>query len=222
MNREITTGGASIYPLQGDVKSSAGNNTVTVVGLNTIPLGPGFPSGGEVLTYDGPTNTLLLEAPVQQIELETNGSANSTQTLLNLAAGSNVTLTESAGTVTIASTGAGGAVTRSATTTNSNGSFWTWSDGFIEAWGEISIPSSGTEINGGTITFSTVFPTAVQSLQLTLVTLPNTGSFDIASVQAQSMTGSGAVINLQCSVPTGGGGTTFNQAVTVMWRAIGT
>lgn len=38
-------------------------------------------------------------------ELETNGTPNSTQTLLNLSAGSNVTLTEVAGTVTVAASG---------------------------------------------------------------------------------------------------------------------
>lgn len=44
------------------------------------------------------------------ITLETNGAANSSQVLLNLAAGANVTLTETGGTVTVASTGGGGSV----------------------------------------------------------------------------------------------------------------
>ena len=42
------------------------------------------------------------------ISLETNGVSNSNQSLLNLAAGTNVTLSNSAGTTTINATGAGG------------------------------------------------------------------------------------------------------------------
>src|SRR5277367_3863122 len=109
MNREITGGGgASVYPLVGDVQSTAGQGPVTVIGLQNIPVSVSFPTGGEVLTYDGPSNNLLLEAPVQQIELQTNGTPNSTQALLNIAAGTNVAITEAAGTVTISSTGGGG------------------------------------------------------------------------------------------------------------------
>ena len=222
MNREITTGGASIYPLQGDVVSSAGNNTVTVVGLNTIPLGLGFPTGNEVLTYDATTNTLELEQPAQQIDLQTNGVDNSTQSLLNLAAGSNVTLTESGGTVTIAATGGGGGTTRGATNTNINGSWWVWSDGILEMWGNISVLASlGQPLNTGTITFPTAFINNVQSLVVTVDGLPKAGPADIAGAQVSAVTLTGATVNLQCSVPSGGGGATFDQNVAVFWRAIG-
>lgn len=225
MNREIVGGGgASIYPLNGDVESTPGSTTVTVVGLQNIPVITSFPTGGEVLTYDGPTNTLLLEAPLSQVELQTNGVDNSTQTLLNLVAGTNVTLTEVAGAVTIDSTGGGGSgIGRSAITTNANGSYYTWTDGLIEQWGSISIPSSGTNTSGGVITFPLTFPTAVMNVQVSLAGLPNSGSFvDQASIQmTAAAVVTGVSVQMQCSVPTGGGGTTFNQTTTVYWRAIG-
>ncbi len=52
------------------------------------------------------TNTPAVSGPT----LETNGTTNSTQSVLNLVAGSNVTLSESAGSVTISSTGGGGGI----------------------------------------------------------------------------------------------------------------
>lgn len=113
MNREIVGGGgAAIYPLVGDVTSTAGNTTVSVTGIQGIPVQPSFPIGGEVLTYDVSSNTLILEAPAAGgPELQTNGTDNSTQTLLNLAEGTNITLTESAGTVTITASTPTGAST---------------------------------------------------------------------------------------------------------------
>lgn len=220
MNREVVSGGgASIYPLTGDIASKAGNTTVTVVGLQGIPVAQDFPTGGEVLTFDLASNTWIPTIPPSGITLETNGVTNSTQTLLNLQGSASVTITEAAGVVTF--TAVAGGASRSATTTNANGSFWTWTDGIIEAWGSITVTSSGNAFNGATITFPTTFATAVQSLELTILGLPNSGSTDTADVQIQSISGSSAVINLQCNVPTGGGGTTFNQSVVVMWRAIG-
>lgn len=102
MNREIVGGGgAAIYPLQGDVASAAGSSTVTVQGIQGVPVDVSFPTGGEVLTYDATDGTLSLAAPVSSLTLETDGTVNSTQTLLNLQAGANMILAESAGTVTI-------------------------------------------------------------------------------------------------------------------------
>jgi uncharacterized protein (DUF1684 family) len=47
MNREIFPGG--IYPLEGDVTSQVGANTVTVVGLQTVPVAITPPATGQVL-----------------------------------------------------------------------------------------------------------------------------------------------------------------------------
>lgn len=222
MNREIVGGGgASIYPLNGDVESTPGSTTVTVVGLQTIPVITSFPTGGEVLTYDGPTNTLLLEAPLSQVELQTNGVDNSTQTLLNLVAGTNITLTEVAGAVTIDSTGGGGGITRSAITTNADGSFFTWSDGLIEQWGVVIAAATGAPLAAASIVFPTPFTTAVGTIQVSLQGLPHTGNSDIGSCQVDNLSLTTAGINLQCSVPTGGGGENFDNATNVYWYARG-
>lgn len=59
--------GAGIYPLVGDVTSTAGSPNVTVTGLQNIPVQDTFFQGGEVLTYDPNTNnwTPLLRASIQ-------------------------------------------------------------------------------------------------------------------------------------------------------------
>lgn len=53
MNREIVIpGGAGVYPLGGDVQSAAGSPNVTVTGIQNIPVVPGVPPAGAVLTYN--------------------------------------------------------------------------------------------------------------------------------------------------------------------------
>lgn len=49
MNREIVPGG--LYPLQGDVQSTAGNNKARVIGIQNIPVSNAVPNDGDVLTY---------------------------------------------------------------------------------------------------------------------------------------------------------------------------
>jgi hypothetical protein len=71
MNREIVQpGGAGIYPLQGDVTSTAGNNRVTVTGLEGIPLTPGPYSSGIVWQYVSSTNTWQ---PILSASIQVNG-----------------------------------------------------------------------------------------------------------------------------------------------------
>lgn len=222
MNREIVGGGgASVYPLTGDVTSTAGNAPVSVTGLRGIPIGPGFPTGGEVLTYDGPTNTLLLETPAPTLELQTNGVDNSTQTLLNLADSASVTITETAGTITFTATGGGGGITRSAITTNADGNYFIWSDGLIEQWGMVIAAATGAPLAATNITFPTPFTIAVGTIQVTLQGLPHTGSNDVGAAQVDNLSLTTAGINLQASVPTGGGGQNFDNATNVYWYARG-
>lgn len=53
MNREIISAGAGgIYPLTGDVESQAGSQTVSVVGLQAVPIQQIPLNGGEVLAYN--------------------------------------------------------------------------------------------------------------------------------------------------------------------------
>ena len=58
MNREIVLsgGGAGIYPLIGDVVSTAGNTTVVVAGLQNVPISSNFPGAGNNLQYNPNTN----------------------------------------------------------------------------------------------------------------------------------------------------------------------
>lgn len=68
MNRELVVpGGAGIYPLQGDVTSTAGNNNVKVTGFEGIPLTPGPYSSGVTWQYVSSTNqwVAVLRAAIQ-------------------------------------------------------------------------------------------------------------------------------------------------------------
>jgi hypothetical protein len=57
MNREtVIPGGAGIYPLVGDVSSKAGSATVTVTGIQNVPIEAVTPPVGSVLTYNQNTN----------------------------------------------------------------------------------------------------------------------------------------------------------------------
>lgn len=53
-NRE--TFPAAQSPLQGDVSGAAGATTVTVTGIQTIPVSPTPPDDQQVLVYQAPTN----------------------------------------------------------------------------------------------------------------------------------------------------------------------
>ncbi len=68
MNREIIQpSGAGIYPLTGDVTSTAGNALVAVTGLQGTPVAVSLFSGGEILEYNINTNqwTPTLRASIQ-------------------------------------------------------------------------------------------------------------------------------------------------------------
>jgi hypothetical protein len=57
VNREIVMpGGAGLYPLQGDVTSTAGTNRATVTGLQSIPILASTPSPANNLQYNANTN----------------------------------------------------------------------------------------------------------------------------------------------------------------------
>ena len=76
-NREIVQsgGGAGIYPLTGDVLSTAGNSQVRVVGLRGTPLSSSFPSAGAVLQYNQNLNTWQ---PILVASIQVNGITLST------------------------------------------------------------------------------------------------------------------------------------------------
>jgi len=71
MNREIVIpGGAGVYPLTGDVQSSAGSPTVRVTGLQGLPIESIVPDPGAVLTFN--QNNAEWE-PIQRACIQVNG-----------------------------------------------------------------------------------------------------------------------------------------------------
>ncbi len=82
MNREIVIpSGAGIYPLIGDVTSTAGNNRVVVTGLDGIPLAGGFPASGANLQYISSSNEW---EPVVRASIQVNGLTVSDDPLISV------------------------------------------------------------------------------------------------------------------------------------------
>jgi len=71
MNREIVIpGGAGVYPLNGDVQSTAGSSTVRVVGIQGISVENIVPDPGAVLMFN--QNNAEWE-PFQRACIQVNG-----------------------------------------------------------------------------------------------------------------------------------------------------
>jgi hypothetical protein len=76
MNREVVIpGGAGIYPLQGDVASSAGNSTVKVTGFQGVALDNLTLTGGMTHQYNPSTGTWQ---PMLVATIQVNGITVST------------------------------------------------------------------------------------------------------------------------------------------------
>ena len=104
---QIRTGGAPGSPASGYVRTSIDSSAPTLINCKT--------STGAPCSFAGST-----------ITLQTNGTNNGSQSILNLAAGSNMTLTDNgSGTVTFASTGGGSGLFPNVVAPPSTGS-WTW------------------------------------------------------------------------------------------------
>lgn len=90
MNREVVGGGgASIYPLTGDVLSTPGSPTVTVVGLQNIPVVQKFLTGGEYLEYNISSNSWL---PTLRASIQVNGVTVSDDYEISVNTGSGVSV----------------------------------------------------------------------------------------------------------------------------------
>ncbi len=82
MNRELVIpGGAGIYPLQGDVQSTAGNAKVKVIGLQGIALQSVVPASGSVLEYNVNTNQW---EPILNAQIQVNGLTVSDDPLISV------------------------------------------------------------------------------------------------------------------------------------------
>lgn len=91
MNREVTLGGASIYPLTGDVASSAGSPTITVTGLQGIQVEQTFPVDEDFLVYDNTVNKwvprLIIPGDVPLATATTPGIVQPDDTTITISAG---------------------------------------------------------------------------------------------------------------------------------------
>lgn len=194
--------------------------TITNAGVSTVTVTPSLGLVNGLASIDIPGGsfaTIFFDGTDWWADAPGSNPGGVTQ----IVAGTNLTISPPSGIGVVTINAAAGMASRSPTTTNANGSFWTWSDGVIEQWGQIVVAANTLNLNSGTITFPTAFVSSVGSLQLSLDGLPRAASSEIATVQAGSVILTGASLDLQCSVPTGGGGVTFDQNVTVFWRAIG-
>jgi hypothetical protein len=119
----------------------------------------------------------------------------------------------------------GATVSANPIVTNSNGSYRLWSDGWVECWGSVNVPASGTNFN----TASVVYPNSVVPFlaapvpELTLAGLPSTtgDSTTPAVCQAQAIFFSGFDAYMARVIVAGAGGGNFDQAVTLGWYAAG-
>ena len=147
--------------------NGAGNVTLTpasgqINGGSSLAMMPGADG---ILFWDG-TNwwILLAGGPGTSLSLETNGTLNSTQTLLNLTGSAGISVSESAGTVTISGVGIGGASPSSRR----------WAYGASAAGGDLStaaghwVGDSGQNVSGSssivTPTGSSTYPCPVTAL----------------------------------------------------------
>jgi len=83
MNREIVLGGggAGVYPLTGDVESSAGNPQVVVTGLHNVPIAAASPQPGAGLQYDSTTHSWT---PIVRAAIQVNGQTASDDYLITV------------------------------------------------------------------------------------------------------------------------------------------
>jgi hypothetical protein len=106
--------------------------------------------------------------------------------------------------------------------TNSFGSYRLWPDGTLEVWGTVNVPATGSQFATANITYPHNF-TVAPVPQLTVAGLPSPSAHanDLAEVCVNTFSTNGATVALQCSVPTGGGGASFDSTIMVGFYAIG-
>jgi hypothetical protein len=85
MNRELVIpGGAGLYPLAGDVTSSAGNPLARVIGIQGIPVIAGIPGSGASFQFN---QNLVEWQPTLIAQVQINGITVSDDPLVSVNAG---------------------------------------------------------------------------------------------------------------------------------------
>jgi hypothetical protein len=73
MNREIFPGG--VYPLEGDVTSTAGSSSVSVTGIQNVPVSPIPPTDQQVLQYSAANKEYIAASITANASVQCNGVA---------------------------------------------------------------------------------------------------------------------------------------------------
>lgn len=215
MNRIIYP--TSSYPLSGDLQSQPGSTDTAVVRIQGVPVTQVTFEGGEILTYDIESAAWV----PQQI----TGAENLFLATPNGAAGQATLRAITPPDLPIATTTTPGAVypDNSTITIDTTGKIKAVGSGGLgtEQIGVVTVSPNSSALNSVVVTFPTAFATAVNNVQITVCGIPRAGSPDLAVALVEAVSLTGFTILLQCPVPTGGGGVTFDQAVQVYWRALG-
>jgi hypothetical protein len=121
----------------------------------------------------------------------------------------------------IQANGTANCTTGIARTCNANGCYIRFNDGTIHAWGNIIVSSNGSAFNSANITFPIAFTIATPVVSASVLGAPRSGAPDVPVAEPNTVSSSGSLIHMQCPIPTGGGGATFDQSVTLLWTADG-
>lgn len=184
----------------------------TVNGQTSISLGH---NQGCIVFFDG-TNWWAMTTP-NPVTLETNGTVNGSQLLLNLIAGSNIAIADNgSGGVTITATGSGGQPT---ITTNSNGTAVAFVGGYVHQFGTSSAAATG--VNRTTV--AVTFPVAFAGVPKVVCNVDNNADSFGASVFSCYPSGistTGFTANFACGVVIGGSGASnIVNTVHANWQA---
>lgn len=200
---------------------------VTNLGTADVTLTPnsGKINGGASFTlpptyscipfFDG-VNWEAFILPLTTLALKTNGTANGKQSLLNLVAGSNVTLTDSGtGNITVAAAAGSAPVI----TTNSNGTAVAYSGGYVHQFGKSAASPTGVAKS----TVAVTFPVAFAGIPVVICNVDNNAdSFgtSVFSCYPSAVTTTGFTANFAAGVIIGGtGAANITNVVHAGWEA---
>lgn len=187
-------------------------NSGTINGAASFSLPPTYSC---IPFFDG-VNWEAFILPLTTLALKTNGTGNGSQSLLNLVAGSNVTLTDSGtGNITVAAAAGSAPVI----TTNSNGTAVAYSGGYVHQFGKSAASPTGVAKSTVAVTFPVAFagiPTVVCNVD------NNADGFgtSVFSCYPTNITTAGFIANFAAGVIIGGSGAAnITNVVHAGWEA---
>lgn len=188
------------------------NNGALINGGASLDVLPNFYA---IVFFDN-QNWEAATLPLTTLQLETNGVANGLQSLFNLVAGSNVTLTDSGtGNITVAAA-AGSAPT---ITTNANGTAVAFAGGYVHQFGLSAASPTGVAKS----TVAVTFPVAFAGIPTVTCNVDNNADgfgTSVFSCYPSSITTTGFTANFAAGVIIGGSGAAnITNIVHAGWEA---